>query len=236
MNFTVRVIGSIIKYFIYLCIVLIAVSAALFWFDTGSWLVRPLAQRAGSYFLAPMTLNIDSINGSVRQGYTLEGLTLKSGDKTLFTLDYASVSPDWDLVLSGMDGLPFIKAIDVHGVSSDLDNVMAIANHFASPEDTSPEDEDTSGSESDSPLRINPFSLSVRDVNFSTPYANLSLDGITLNPSGIFALNAEIFSRDKTLPLKADARLNFEPLEIFSSDLRIGKKGTGKIVGTLSLR
>lgn len=228
-----RVIGSIIKYFIYLCIVLIAVSAALFWFDTGSWLVRPLAQRAGSYFLAPMTLNIDSINGSVRHGYTLEGLTLKSGDKTLFTLDYASVSPDWDLVLSGMDGLPFIKALDVHGVSSDLDNVMTIANHFASPEDTSPEDEDTSDSESDSPLRINPFSLSVRDVNFGTPYANLSLDGITLNPSGFFALNAEIFSRDKNLPLKADARLNFEPLEILSSDLRIGKKGTGKLVGTL---
>ncbi|MBR0035795.1 MAG: hypothetical protein IJP54_08980, partial [Synergistaceae bacterium] len=59
-------------------------------------------------------------------------------------------------------------------------------------------------------------------------------DAITLKPSGNFALNAEIISRDKTLPLKADARLNFEPLEILSSDLRIGKKGTGKLVGTLS--
>ncbi len=229
-----RVIGSIIKYLIYLCIVLIAVSAALFWFDTGSWLVRPLAQRAGSYFLAPMTLNIDSVNGSVRQGYTIEGLTLSSGDKNLLTLDYASVSPDWDLVLSGMNGLPFIKALDVHGISSDLDNVMAIVNHFSSTEDSTPEDEeDSSDSDSDSPIRINPFSLSIRDVNFGTPYANLSLDAITLTPSGNFALNAEITSRDKSLPLKADARLNFEQLEILASDLRIGKKGSGKLVGTL---
>ena len=233
MNFIVRVIGSIIKYFIYLCIVLIAVSAALFWFDTGSWLVRPLAQRAGNYFLAPMTLNIDSVNGSVRHGYTLSGLTLSSGDKALLTLDYASVSPDWNLVLSGMNGLPFIKALDVHGISSDLDNVMQIVNHFASTEDTTPEDEAPSNSNSDSPLRINPFSLSIRDVNFATPYANLALDAITLNPSGNFALNATLTSRDKTLPLKADARLNFEPLEILSSDLRIGRKGTGKFVGSL---
>ena len=235
MNFTVRIIGSLIKYFIYLCIVLIAVSAALFWFDTGSWLVLPLARRAGSYFLAPMTLNINSINGSVRQGYTLEGLTLTSGDKNLFTLDYASVSPDWDLVLSGMNGLPFIKALDVHGISSDLDNVMTVVNHFASSAESAPKDEEnTSDSESSAPLHINPFSLSVRDVNFATPYANLSLDAITLNPAGKFALNAEITSSDKTLPIKADARLNFEPLEILSSDLRIGRKGTGKLVGTLS--
>ena len=233
MNFIVRVIGSIIKYFIYLCIVLIAVSAALFWFDTGSWLVRPLAQRAGNYFLAPMTLNIDSVNGSVRHGYTLSGLTLSSGDKALLTLDYASVSPDWDLVLAGMNGLPFIKALDVHGISSDLDNVMQIVNHFASTEDTTLEDEAPSDSDSDSPLRINPFSLAIGDVKFGTPYANLALGAITLNPSGNFALNAEITSRDKTLPLKADARLNFEPLEILSSDLRIGRKGTGKFVGSL---
>ena len=225
MNFTVRFIGSLI----YLCIVLIALSAALFWFDTGSWLVLPLAQRAGNFFLAPMTLTIDSVNGSVRQGYTLEGLRLTSGDKDLFTLDYASVSPDWTLALAGMNGLPFIKSLNVHGVSTDLDNVMTIANHFAASGDEEPEDEN------DEPLsiHINPFTLSVSDVNFGSPYANLALDAITLNPDGNFALNAEILSRDNTLPLKAKAHINFEPLEVESSNLQIGNNGTGKLVGKL---
>ena len=235
MNFIVRLIGSLIKYVIYLCIILIALSAALFWFDTGSWLVRPIAQRAGNFFLAPMTLHIDNVNGSVRQGYTLEGLRLLSGDRDLLTLGYASVSPDWDLVLSGMNGLPFIKSLNVHGLSSDLDNVMAVVNHFATPEDTQTEDDDSDSEEesSSSPIHINPFALSVTDVNFATPYAKAALDALTLNPDGKFALNAEIRSRDHTLPLKADARINFEPLEVVSSDLRIGQKGTGKLVARL---
>ena len=233
MNITVRFIGSLIKYFIYLCIILIALSAALFWFDTGSWFVRPLAQRAGNFFLRPMTLQIDNLNGSVRQGYTLEGLRLLSGDREMFTLGFASVSPDWDLVLSGMNGLPFIKSLNVHGVSSDLDNVMAIANLFAAPEDEQQDEEDSDDGSSSMPIHLNPFTLSVSDVNFATPYAKAALDALTLNPDGKFALNAEIRSRDHTLPLKADARINFEPLEVVSSDLRIGRKGTGKLAARL---
>lgn len=214
---------------------LIALSAALFWFDTGSWLVLPLAQRAGNFFLAPMTLNIDNIDGSVREGYKISGLTLSSGDKDLFTLDYASVSPDWNLVLAGMNGLPFIKSLNVQGVSSDLDNVMAVVNHFADSDDIENDDDDITESddEEEELLHINPFSLSVRDVNFGTPYANLSLDAITLSPEGNFAMNSEIISHDNTLPLRANALINFEPLEIISSDLFIGKKGTGKFSGTL---
>ena len=235
MNVIVRLIGSLIKYVIYLCVIIIAVTAALFWFDTGSWLVLPLAQRAGNYFLAPMTLKIDSIDGSVRSGYSLGGLVLSSGDKELFTLDYASVSPDWDLVLAGMDGLPFIKALDVHGVSSDLDNVMAIVNHFAASDDgkTDDDSEDDEQDESSAPLHLNPFTLSVRDIHFGSPYAALSLDAITLSTDGNFLLNAEILSRDNSLPLKADARINFDPIEIISSDLYIGKKGTGRLSGIL---
>ena len=110
MNFIVRFISALIKYLIYLCIFLIAAGAALFWFDTGSWLVLPLARRAGNFFLAPMTLNIDSIDGSLRGGYKLGGVSLASGDRNLFTLNYASVSPDWDLVLAGANGMPYIKS------------------------------------------------------------------------------------------------------------------------------
>ncbi|MBQ7154782.1 MAG: hypothetical protein IJR85_04435 [Synergistaceae bacterium] len=229
-----RFIGSLIKYVIYLCVILIAVSAALFWFDTGDWLALPLAKRAGNYFLAPMTVNIDNISGSLRRGYTIEGLTLSSGDNDLFTLDYASVSPDWDLVLAGVNGLPFIRNLNVRGVSSDLDKVMIIAKHFESQEDNeSQENEEESNQDEAASFRVNPFSLSVSDVNFGTPYANLSLDAITLNPNGNFALAANITSRDNTLPLKTNALLNFDPLEVISSDLFIGQKGTGKFSGGL---
>ena len=229
-----RFIGSLIKYVIYLLVVIIAVSAALFWFDTGSWLVLPLVQRAGNYFLAPMTLKIDSIDGSVRNGYTLSGLRLSSGDNDLFTLGYASVSPDWDLVLSGMDGLPFIKSLNLQGISSDLDKVMAIVNHFATSDDEEEDNDASDDSDSDSsPLHLNPFSLSVRDVNFGSPYAALSLDAITLSPDGNFALVSAITSQDNSLPIKANAFINFEPIEIVSSDLFIGRKGTGKFSGGL---
>ena len=103
-----RFIGSLIKYFIYLSVILIAASAALFWFDTGSWLVRPLAERAGSFFLHPMRLEIQSVNGSVRNGYSINGLKLVSGDEDLFVLNHFDASPDWDLILSGMISVPDI--------------------------------------------------------------------------------------------------------------------------------
>ncbi|MBR0232614.1 MAG: hypothetical protein IJQ47_01020, partial [Synergistaceae bacterium] len=97
-----RFLGSLLKYFIYLCLILIAAGAALFYFDTGSWLVLPLAQRAGNFYLSPLKLEINNINGSVKNGYSIEGLKLISNDENLFTLDYVSVSPDWDLALKGL--------------------------------------------------------------------------------------------------------------------------------------
>ena len=71
--------------------------------------------------------------------------------------------------------------------------------------------------EESSPLTLNPFTLSVKDVNFGSPYANLSLDALTINPDGNFALVSELISRDNTLPLRANARINFEDVEIISS-------------------
>ena len=222
-----RFIGSLIKYFIYLSVILIAASAALFWFDTGSWLVRPLAERAGSFFLHPMRLEIQSVNGSVRNGYSINGLKLVSGDEDLFVLNHFDASPDWDLILSGMNGLPFIKSLNINGVSSDLDKVMKIAAHFSSSE------EQTESPSSDFDLRLNPSNISITDVHFGTPYANLELDALTLNEAGKFLFDANLVSRDKSLPLKADANLNLSPLEVISSNIIIGRKGTGKFLGRI---
>ena len=230
-----RIIGSLIKYLIYLSIVLIAAGSALFWFDTGSWLVLPIAQRAGNFFLDPMKLEIQNIEGSIRNGYRITGLNLISDDKNLFTLDYASVSPDWDLVLSGMDGLPFIKSLNIDGITTNLDNIMALVNHFSSSEDTQENEESNTEPENEtsSQIHLNPFDLSVKNIFFGTPYINLSLDKLLLDNNGKFTLNANLLSQDNSLPIKTNARINFEPIEIISSDLFIGQKGTGKLTAKL---
>ncbi len=226
--FIVRFIGSIIKLFIWLSVILIAAGAALFWFDTGSWLVRPLAERAGNFFLAPMKLEINSVEGSLYSGYTISGLKLSSGDRELLTLDYASVSPDWDLVLQGMDGIPFVKLLDVRGVSSDMDKVNALTKHFSSPKKS----ESTATTKINIP-KINPANISLRDVNFATPYAKLALSALTLDEAGRLTLDTKIISRDNVLPIKTDARINFSPLEILSSKWNIGQKSTAGLSGTI---
>ncbi|MBQ7665640.1 MAG: hypothetical protein IJS42_02875, partial [Synergistaceae bacterium] len=342
-----RFIGSLIKYIIYLCIILAALSAALFWFDTGSWLVLPLSQRAGNFFLSPLQLEIQNINGSLRNGYSLEGLRIISGDKDIITLDYASVSPDWPSLFDGMDGLPFIKSLnvqglngeienysfnvrDIHGtesdgfyvndvkaksgdeellslshayvnpdwpsvmkglegipyiksldigtisggfetlkfrldslngnrdegfslsnakltsndmnvlslrnasvipswnaitqgnegipfvkslrisgVRSDLDRILEVVNHFTSDSDDDEDEESKSEDEETFKLtKINPVNIDVRDVIFTTPYSNVSLDKITLNESGKLLLYTKIISRDKVLPIRAEAKVN----------------------------
>ena len=173
--YAVRFIGSLIKYFIYLCIILIAVGAALFWFDTGDWLVLPVVRKAGNFFLAPLSLSVNDIKGSIRNGYSIEGVKLSSGDEDLFTLDFASVSPDWDLALKAMDGLPFVKSLNIHGVSTDLDKLNALISHFSDPsEDEKPANDDdifTLREEEPTKFSLNPFNLDVSDVNFGTPYA-----------------------------------------------------------------
>ncbi|MBQ7593462.1 MAG: hypothetical protein IJU48_03790 [Synergistaceae bacterium] len=228
-----RLIGSIIKYFIYICIILIALGAALFWFDTGSWLVLPAAERAGNFFLDPLKLKISNINGSLRNGYTLEDLQLISGDENLLTLDYASVSPDWDLILAGKNGIPYIKTLTLKGISSDLNKTLALTNHFASLEKD--EEKENSGGEEEEHenLVINPANILIERVNFGTPYANISLDKLTLDETGKLILDTKIISRDNILPLKINSLVNFSGLEVVSSDLFIGEKSTGSFSGTL---
>lgn len=228
MNLNVRFIGSLIKYFIYLCVILIAAGAALFWFDTGSWLVRPLAERAGSFFLDPVKLEIDDIAGSLRQGYSLRGLRLVSGDEAMLTLDYASVSPDWDMVLDGMNGIPYIQKLELRGISSDLDKVLTVASLFTSSSKDKASKDTTPFS-----LRINPANIAIHDVNFGTPYANLSLDALTLSDTGRFRLAAKILSRDNELPIRTNAKITLTPIEVFSSEIFIGRKSTGAFSGTL---
>ena len=200
----------------------------MFWFDTGDWLVLPLARRAGNFFLDPLKLEIENINGSVRNGFAIDGVKLISGDENLFTLAHVDASPDWDLALNGLDGVPFVKSLNVRGVSSDLEKVMALVNHFVASKDTEENEEE-------SPLKftLNPFDISIEDVNFETPYANLELDALTLDKAGKLFLDSKIISGDNIFPFKTNALLNFEPIEILSSDLVLGSQGTGTLTAAI---
>ena len=223
-----RFIGSLIKYLIYISLITIAAGAALFWFDTGSWLAKPLIERGGGFFLHPMKIELGNVSGSLRNGYTLDGLRIISGDETLAVLNHASVSPDWDLVLSGLDGIPFIKSLNVHGLSTDLDGVMKIASVFPPSSEDKPEPVAQPFD-----LKLNPANISVRDIHFGSPFADLRLDAMTLDEAGKFLLDAQISSRDNVLPLTANADLNLPSAEIISSDIRIGTKGTAKLLGKI---
>ncbi|MBR0074656.1 MAG: hypothetical protein IJP96_02735 [Synergistaceae bacterium] len=226
-----RFLGSLLKYFIYLCLILIAAGSALFYFDTGSWLILPLAQRAGNFYLSPLKLEINNINGSVKNGYSIEGLKLISNDENLFTLDYVSVSPDWNLALKGLDGVPFINSLEVRGISSDLDKINKLVNHFSSDEDKA-DDEKDENENSINVTKINPVNILIKDVNFGTPFANLKLDEINLDKEGNLFFDSNIISGENIFPLKAHSNIDFESLNI-SSDLLIGSKGTGNLSGNI---
>ncbi|MBQ7561201.1 MAG: hypothetical protein IJS99_05150 [Synergistaceae bacterium] len=226
-----RFIGGLIKYFVYLCIILIAAGAALFWFDTGSWLILPLAERAGNFFLDPLKIEIANIDGSMHEGYSLRDLKLISGDEDLFTLKYASVSPDWDLVFDGMEGVPFIKSLNIRGISSDMNKLIALSNHFAANPDTREKNINENDSESFA-LQINPVNVMIQDINISSPYSNLALNELSLNESGKLTLITDIISRDNILPVRLNALVNLESLDITSSDFRIGQ-ASGKFTGGL---
>ncbi len=227
-----RFIGGLIKYFVYLCIILIAAGAALFWFDTGSWLILPLAERAGNFFLDPLKIEIANIDGSMHEGYSLRDLKLISGDEDLFTLNFASISPDWDLIFDGMEGLPFIKSLQIRGISSDMNKLIALSNHFASDSDSDKQENINDDSESLN-FKINPVNIMIQDINISSPYSNLALNELSLNESGNLKLITDIISRDNILPVRLNALVNFDSLDITSSDFTIGK-ASGKFAGCLT--
>ena len=227
-----RFIGGLIKYFVYLCIILIAAGAALFWFDTGSWLILPLAERAGNFFLDPLKIEIANIDGSMHEGYSLRDLKLISGDEDLFTLNFASISPDWDLIFDGMEGLPFIKSLQIRGISSDMNKLIALSNHFASDSNSDKQENINDDSESLN-FKINPVNIMIQDINISSPYSNLALNELSLNESGNLKLITDIISRDNILPVRLNALVNFDSLDITSSDFTIGK-ASGKFAGGLS--
>ena len=222
-----RFFSSLAKFLIYLSLVLLAVFSALFYFETGSWLVLPLVNKAGDFFLEkPLKLEIQDIKGSVHKGFSIEKIKLLSGDTNLFNLDYIAVSPDWDLILKLADGVPFVKKVKIRGVESDLDKILAVSEFFASSEDKKDEEKPLN-------LTINPFNLEVEDVKFGTPYANLELNNLSLDDNGKLFLDTKLISGENIFPVKADADINFENIiEIISSDLMLGS-GRGNLAFSL---
>ena len=221
-----RLLWTLAKFILFIGVILCAAGASLFWLPTGSQIIQPLTKWAVEYFFPPLKLNAD-ITGSIHDGYQIKNLKIISNDTELLKLDNFRVSPDWDLVLNGLDGLPFIKSLEIDGVSSDLDKINALVNFFV-PEssDTSPKNEDDEENSEPFNLKLNPFNLSASNIYFGTPQIDLDLQKFLISPDGNIILKSNLISRDNILPLNANVLLNFDTLEIPSSDLKIGR-GSG---------
>ncbi len=191
---------------------LILAAAGLVWLPTGSWLVLPVARSVGAG-LAP-ALRLEGLEGSLYGGYTATGAELVSGDVPLLTLGRLFVRPDWNAVLSGS---PWLESLELEGLSTDVQSLQALAARFAGGGDAPSE-----------PLRMRPMRVSVRDVSIAAPRGTLSLASLDLSDRGVLALRSAFAG----LPLEADALVGFSPLEVLSSDLRIGE-GRGSFKGRL---
>lgn len=235
---------KLINFLIIIAVLLIGAGAGLIWLPTDSSIVTPAVKYVGENMLLPLKLDVDNINGSVWNGYSLNNLKIISGDEIYLTLDHAAVSPDWDLILSDTFAkkpvsLSWIKLFELEGLSADAPGLMKIAEHFSGGEDK----DDNSNFN----IEIQPIKISVKDVNinniqaviadnnnlFNNKNLNFNLENFDLNESGDIDLkSALVLNENKNkniLPVDLSANLNFQD-EILNSKFKIGT-GAGSLKG-----
>ena len=190
---------------------LFLLAAGLVWLPTGRWLLLPIVRHIGSG-LVP-SLRVEGLEGSLYGGYTVTGAALVSGDATLLELRSFSVRPNWNSILSG---IPWPEALELEGLSTDVESLRSLADRFGG------------GAASSEPLHVLPVRISVRDVAVASPWGALNLTSLDLSERGELVLRSALGE----LPLEADAIVGFSPLEVVSSDVRIGE-GKGSFKGRL---
>ena len=186
-------------------------AAGLVWLPTGRWLLLPIVRHIGSG-LVP-SLRVEGLEGSLYGGYTVTGAALVSGDAALLEFRSLSVRPNWSSILSGS---PWPEALELEGLSTDVESLRSLADRFGG------------GTASSEPLHVLPVRISVRDAAVSSPWGALNLTSLDLSEQGGLVLRSALGE----LPLEADAVIGFSPLEVVSSDVRIGK-GKGSFKGRL---
>lgn len=186
-------------------------AAGLVWLPTGRWLLLPIVRHIGSG-LVP-SLRVEGLEGSLYGGYTVTGVALISGDAALLELRSLSVRPNWDSILSG---IPWPEALELEGLSTDVESLRSLADRFGG------------GAASSEPLQVLPVRVSVRDVAVASPWGALNLTSLDLSERGELVLRSALGE----LPLEANAVVGFSPLEVVSSDVRIGE-GKGSFRGRL---
>ena len=190
---------------------LLLAAAGLVWLPTGRWLLLPIVRHIGSG-LVP-SLRVEGLEGSLYGGYTVTGVVLVSGDAALLELRSLSVRPNWNSILSGS---LWPEALELEGLSTDVESLRSLADRFGG------------GAASSEPLHVLPVRISVRDVAVASPWGALSLTSLDLSEQGGLVLRSALGE----LPLEADAVVGFSPLEVVSSDVRIGE-GKGSFKGRL---
>ena len=190
---------------------LLLAAAGLVWLPTGRWLLLPIVRHIGSG-LVP-SLRVEGVEGSLYGGYTVTGAALVSGDAALLELRSLSVRPNWHSILSGN---PWPEALELEGLSTDVESLRSLADRFGG------------GAASSEPLHVLPVRISVRDAAVASPWGALNLTSLDLSEQGGLVLRSALGE----LPLEADAVIGFSPLEVVSSDVRIGE-GKGSFKGRI---
>lgn len=190
---------------------LLLAAAGLVWLPTGRWLLLPIVRHIGSG-LVP-SLRVEGVEGSLYGGYTVTGAALVSGDAALLELRSLSVRPNWHSILSGN---PWPAALELEGLSTDVESLRSLADRFGG------------GTASSEPLHVLPVRISVRDAAVASPWGALNLTSLDLSEQGGLVLRLALGE----LPLEADAAIGFSPLEVVSSDVRIGE-GKGSFKGRI---
>ena len=107
-------------------------------------------------------------------------------------------------------------ALELEGLSTDVESLRSLADRFGG------------GAASSEPLHVLPVRISVRDAAVASPWGALNLTSLDLSEQGGLVLRSALGE----LPLEADAAIGFSPLEVVSSDVRIGE-GKGSFKGRI---
>ena len=182
-------------------IIVVSLTAWIIWGPLGPMIVEPLVRRYGES--AVPALRVESVEGSLYSGVTLNGVSLTSGDKTLLEANRLMIRPSWGEL---RQGAIWLSDLELYGVRANVENLSTLALRYGG-----------KSGESSAPS-IKPIRVTLRDITFDTPMYQIEIDEGLLAMDGSLALSADLGG----LPVCVSGHLDFDQLQALSLDVSIG--------------
>lgn len=180
---------------------LLILVAWVVWGPLGSLVVEPLVRQYGATVVP--SLRVAGVGGSLWSGITLNGIDLVSGDVSLLSADRIMIRPSWEQLVHGA---LWLSDLEIDGVHTDVKNIETLAGHYGG------------GEPSSSPLALKPMRVTLKDITLDTPLHSIRIDEGHLAQDGAVRLAVDMGG----IPVLADGRLRFSPLEALSFDVAVG--------------